>query len=80
MRAPPTAKPSRKTIPAYAAADTEVIRPYDRALKENAGFIVVSGNLFNSALVKTSVISEDFQKRYLSTPGEEGLPGASHCV
>jgi dihydroxy-acid dehydratase len=52
--------------------DTEVIRSYDCPLKNNAGFIVVSGNLFHSALVKTSVISEDFQKRYLSKRGEEG--------
>ncbi len=50
----------------------EVIRPYGRPLKHDAGFVVVSGNLFTSALVKTSVISDDFERRYLSTPGEEG--------
>jgi dihydroxyacid dehydratase/phosphogluconate dehydratase len=48
-----------------------VIRPYDAPLKEKAGFLVVSGNLFESALVKTSVISEDFTRRFLSTPGSE---------
>ena len=48
-----------------------VIHPYDRPMKQHAGFLVVSGNLFDSALVKTSVISEEFQKRYLSTPGDE---------
>jgi dihydroxy-acid dehydratase len=51
--------------------DTNVIRPYDRPLKENAGLLVVSGNLFSSALVKTSVISDDFRRRYLSEPGQE---------
>jgi dihydroxy-acid dehydratase len=49
----------------------QVIRPYDQPLKKQAGFMVVSGNLFDSALVKTSVISEDFRRRYLSTPGSE---------
>ncbi len=47
--------------------DTNIIRTYDKPLKENAGLLVVSGNLFHSALIKTSVISEDFRKRYLST-------------
>jgi len=51
--------------------DTKVIRTYDRPLKENAGLLVVSGNLFSSALVKTSVISDEFRRRYLSEPGHE---------
>jgi dihydroxy-acid dehydratase len=51
--------------------DREVIRPYDDPLMENAGLIVVSGNLFSSAVVKTCVISQEFRQRYLSTPGEE---------
>ena len=37
----------------------------------NAGFLVVSGNLFDSALVKTSVIGEEFRQRYLAKPGSE---------
>jgi len=37
----------------------------------SAGFVVFSGNLFDSAIMKTSVISPTFQERYLSTPGEE---------
>jgi dihydroxy-acid dehydratase len=53
------------------SADPSVIRPYDKPLKEKAGFLVVTGNLFDSALVKTSVISEDFRRRFLSTPGSE---------
>lgn len=51
--------------------DARVIRPYGAPLKERAGFLVVSGNLFQSALVKTSVIGEDFKRRFLSAPGSE---------
>jgi dihydroxy-acid dehydratase len=51
--------------------DTNVIRTYDNPLKQNAGIVVVSGNLFSSALVKTSVISDEFRRRYLSDPGNE---------
>jgi len=46
----------------------EVILPFDKPLKKDAGFIVLSGNLFDSAIMKTSVISEEFRKRYLSNP------------
>src|SRR6266849_4442939 len=49
-----------------ATRDPNVIRPFEKPLKEKAGFLVVSGNLFDSALVKTSVISEDFRRRYLA--------------
>jgi dihydroxy-acid dehydratase len=51
--------------------DTNVIRTYDNPLKKNAGLLVVSGNLFTSALVKTSVISDVFRRRYLEEPGNE---------
>jgi dihydroxyacid dehydratase/phosphogluconate dehydratase len=51
--------------------DTKVIRSYDNPLKQNAGLLVVSGNLFSSAVVKTSVISDAFRQRYLSEPGNE---------
>src|SRR5712691_1598240 len=51
--------------------DPVVIRSLDKPLKEKAGFLVVSGNLFDSTLVKTSVISEDFRRRFLSAPGSE---------
>ena len=51
--------------------DHEVIRSYDDPLMENAGLIVVSGNLFSSAIVKTCVISKQFRELYLSTPGNE---------
>ena len=48
--------------------DADVIRPYDKPLKQHAGFKVLSGNLFESAIMKTSVISEEFRQRYLSNP------------
>ena len=48
--------------------NAEVIRTYDRPLKATAGFKVLRGNLFDSAIMKTSVISEEFRNRYLSNP------------
>jgi dihydroxy-acid dehydratase len=51
--------------------DEAVIRPWDRPLKEKAGFIVLKGNLFDSAIMKTSVISDGFRDRYLRRPGDE---------
>ncbi len=52
--------------------DPKVIKSYENPVKEKAGFLVLSGNLFDSALIKMSVISQDFRERFLSTPGEEG--------
>ncbi|MFC5586963.1 IlvD/Edd family dehydratase [Nitratireductor kimnyeongensis] len=51
-----------------AIADEKVIRPFGKPLKENAGFRVLKGNLFDSAIMKLSVISEEFRARYLSNP------------
>jgi dihydroxy-acid dehydratase len=48
------------------ATNAEVILPYDKPLKPHAGFKVLHGNLFDSAIMKTSVISEEFRGRYLS--------------
>jgi dihydroxyacid dehydratase/phosphogluconate dehydratase len=53
--------------------DREVIFPFHAPLKERAGFLVLKGNLFDFAIMKTSVISEDFRQRYLSVPGREGV-------
>jgi dihydroxy-acid dehydratase len=49
-----------------AATNAGVIRSYDKPLKPHAGFKVFRGNLFDSAIMKTSVISEEFRQRYLS--------------
>jgi dihydroxy-acid dehydratase len=48
--------------------DHAVIKPYKSPMKKQAGFLNMSGNLFDSAIMKASVISEDFRKRYLSNP------------
>ena len=50
------------------ASHRDVIRQYDTPLVDNAGFKVLSGNLFDSAIMKMSVISEEFHTRYLSNP------------
>ncbi|MGB7259197.1 MAG: IlvD/Edd family dehydratase [Pseudolabrys sp.] len=49
-------------------ADADVIKSYRKPMMKEAGFRVLSGNLFDSAIMKTSVISEEFRKRYLSDP------------
>lgn len=57
----------------YAGAkntNTDVIFPVAKPMKAEAGFINLSGNLFDSAIMKTSVISETFRKRYLSDPDD----------
>ena len=50
--------------------DEAVIRPFDKPLVERAGFVVMRGNLFNSAIMKTSVITAEFRDRYLSDPND----------
>ena len=54
------------------ASNPVVIRPYDEPLKAEAGFRVLHGNLFDSAIMKTSVISDEFRERYLSDPKDPG--------
>jgi dihydroxy-acid dehydratase len=48
--------------------DTDVIKSFNDPVVDNAGFIVMKSNFFNSAIMKTSVISEEFRRRYLSNP------------
>lgn len=55
------------------SADREMIRPFAAPLKEKAGFMALQGNLFDFAIMKTSVISPAFRERYLSRPGSEGV-------
>jgi dihydroxy-acid dehydratase len=50
------------------STDADVIRPYNTPMKKQAGFRMLKGNLFDSAIMKTSVISEEFRQRYLSNP------------
>jgi dihydroxy-acid dehydratase len=53
-----------------AIEDERVIRRFDDPLMAAAGFAVLSGNLFDSAIMKTSVISDEFRQRYLSNPDD----------
>ncbi|AEV35814.1 Dihydroxy-acid and 6-phosphogluconate dehydratase [Pseudovibrio sp. FO-BEG1] len=50
--------------------DYDVIYPYDKPMMKDAGFLNLTGNLFRSAIMKTSVISADFRARYLSNPDD----------
>ena len=53
-----------------AIEDEAVIRPFDQPLVTDAGFVVLSGNLFDAAIMKTSVIGPEFCARYLSNPAD----------
>ncbi|AVF05404.1 MULTISPECIES: IlvD/Edd family dehydratase [Devosia] len=53
--------------------DDKVIRHFDNPLKAEAGFLVLRGNLFDNAIMKTSVISPEFKDRYLSDPAHPGM-------
>lgn len=66
-----TGKSVTENVASAVAPDGEVIRSVEAPLRTNAGFVVLSGNLFDAALLKTSVISESFKARYLKTPGDE---------
>ncbi|WP_165842941.1 IlvD/Edd family dehydratase [Phenylobacterium deserti] len=68
-----TGKTLGENLQGREASDREVIRRYDQPLMERAGFLVLKGNLFDFAIMKTSVISPDFRQRYLSEPGNEGV-------
>jgi dihydroxy-acid dehydratase len=53
------------------STNADVIKPYRSPMKKRAGFKVLKGNLFDSAIMKTSVISDEFRKRYLSNPKDK---------
>ena len=69
-----------ENLKGWDSRDGAVIRTVSDPLRENAGFLVLSGNLFDSALMKTSVISPDFRDRFLSRPGAEGIHEARAIV
>ena len=77
---------SGKTVAAnldgWGTRNDDVIRPVDAPLRQKAGFRVIRGNLFDSAIMKTSTISEDFQRRYLDSTdaGPEGILEARAIV
>jgi dihydroxy-acid dehydratase len=51
-------------------SDRKVIWPYDKPMKKKAGFLNLKGNLFDSAIMKTSVITPEFRQRYLENPND----------
>src|SRR4051794_14908084 len=67
-----TGRSQAENLEGREATDREVIFPYDKPLKERAGYLVLKGNLFDFAIMKTSVISEEFRQRYLCQEGHEG--------
>jgi len=53
--------------------DRHVIKPYDAPMMPEAGFVVISGNIFDAAIMKTSVVTPDFKKKYLEHPDHPGM-------
>ncbi len=68
-----TGKTMAENLAGRESADREMIKPFAEPLKEHAGFMVLKGNLFDFAIMKTSVISTEFRERYLSIPGNENV-------
>jgi len=68
-----TGRSMAENLKGRESTDREMIAAYETPLQERAGFLVMSGNLFNFAIMKTSVISEEFRRRYLSEPDREGV-------
>ena len=61
-----TGKTLKENLNIKLNVNRDVIKEYDNPLSQNAGFIVMKSNFFNSAVMKTSVISSEFRERYLS--------------
>ena len=57
---------------ATPSTNRDVIRPHAEPLQSEAGFAVISGNLFDAAVMKTSVISPEFRRKYLENPADPG--------
>jgi xylonate dehydratase len=62
-------QPLAHNIRGRETIDRDVIKTYEEPLQKDAGFLVLSGNLFDFAIMKTSVISDEFRKRYLAQGG-----------
>jgi dihydroxy-acid dehydratase len=75
-----TGKTMGENLAGKQSEDTDVIYPAAMPMRKEAGFIVLSGDLFDSALMKTCVISADFRERFLSEPGREGVMEARAVV
>ena len=68
-----TGKKMSENLQGIKIKDEKVITPFKKPMKQKAGFIVLKGNLFDSAIMKTSVISKEFKNKFLTRPGKEGV-------
>jgi dihydroxy-acid dehydratase len=68
-----TGRSMAQNLEGRESVDREMITPFSAPLKDQAGFMVLRGNLFDFAIMKTSVISEEFRDRYLRRPGAENV-------
>jgi dihydroxy-acid dehydratase len=68
-----TGRSLRENVRGRTSKDREMITPYEKPLRERAGFVVLSGNLFDFAILKASVITEDFRRRYLCASGQDNV-------
>ena len=68
-----TGKTLSENLEGLDIKDEDVIRPFNKPLMERSGFVVLKGNLFDAAIMKTSVISQSFRKKFLEKPGKEGI-------
>jgi len=75
-----TGKTIAENLAGVRSLDVEVVKTVAEPMRVKAGFMVLSGNLFDSALMKSSVISADFRRRFLSKPGSEGVHEARAIV
>ena len=75
-----TGRTMGENLTGIATEDPDVIRTVEKPMRQKAGFKVLTGNLFDSALMKTSVISPGFYERYLNRPGQEGVYEARAVV
>ena len=63
----------RENLAGRETTDRRIIRPFHQPIRENAGLLPLRGNLFDFAIMKVSVISEEFRDRYLKRPGQENI-------
>jgi dihydroxy-acid dehydratase len=68
-----TGKRMSDNLKGITIKDEKVITPFNKPMKQKAGFVVLKGNLFDAAIMKTSVISKSFKDKFLSRPGKEGI-------
>ena len=65
---------------ARPSLDRDVIKPFHEPMMKQAGFLNMTGNLFESAIMKTSVIDDDFRARFLSNPDDPNAFEGKACV